>query len=111
MIARARRQPRHRQRLPNNFQPLAPAVVWTASISAGDVLLTTNVPFSISSLPKEITVQGVAPIAFTSISATSFKLHYAATVVSTNVLVVPANIPEVRGQAGGTLAAGSYTFP
>ena len=36
---------------------------------------------------------------------------YAAAVVSTNVLVVPAGVPQIRGQAGGTLAAGTYTFP
>ena len=111
MIKRAPRQPTHRTRLPISHTIIVPALTWVATISAGDVLMTLNLPMSISGLPVGITVQGVAPIGYTPVSATSFKLHYTAAVVSTNALVVPANVPQVRGQAGGTLAAGSYTFP
>lgn len=111
MIKRAPRQPRHRTRLPAYYNPTVPGLTWTATISGGNARITTNLPYSFSGVPSGITVQGVAPLTITAVSATVFDLHYAAAVVSTNVLVVPASVPEVRGTTGGTLAAGSYTFP
>jgi hypothetical protein len=110
MIKRAPRQPRHRTRLPNSFQPTVPPLTWAATIVATKARLTLNLPYSIGGLPVGITVQGVAPTAITQVSATAFDLTYAAAVVATNVLVVPAGVPQIRGAAGGTLAAGSFTF-
>jgi hypothetical protein len=86
-------------------------LAWTATIVATKARLTLNLPYAISGLPVGITVQGVAPTAITQVSALVFDLTYAASVVSTNVLVVPAGVPQVRGNAGGTLAAGTFTFP
>lgn len=110
MIARAPRAPRHRTRLPNTFQPQLPAITWTAAINAGNARVTTNLPTVINGLPTTFTVQGVAPLTITQISPTVFDLHYTAAVVATNVLLIPAGNPMVRGQTGGTLAAGSVTF-
>jgi len=111
MIKRAPRQSRHRTRLPATYQPQVPPLTWTAAIVATKARITTNLPFTLSGLPVGITVQGIAPTAITQITPTSFDLTYAAAVVSTNVLVIPAGAPQVRGAAGGTLAAGTFTFP
>lgn len=111
MIKRAPRQPRNRNRLPGTFQPTAPAVTWTAAISATKARLTTNIPCVLSGVPTGITVQGMAPTAITQVSALVFDLTYAAAVIATNVLVVPANVPQIGAAAGGRLAAGSFTFP
>ena len=110
MIKRAPRQSRGRTRLPNNYSPVVPAVTWTAAIVAGKARITTNLPVVINALPVGMTVQGVAPTSVTQISSNSFDLGYAATVVTTNVLVIPQNAPQVRGQAGGFLNAGTNTF-
>lgn len=111
MIKRAPRQPRHSARLAPTFQPTAPALTWTATIVATKARFTLVLPFAFTGVPTGITCQGVAPTAITQVSALVFDLTYAAAVVSTNVIVVPANVPQIRGNAGGTLAAGSFTFP
>jgi hypothetical protein len=111
MIKRAPRQPRHRTRLPNSFQPTVPPLNWTATIVATKARLTLSLPYSIGGLPTGITVQGVAPTAITQVSSLVFDLTYPSSVVSTNVLVVPGGVPQIRGAAGGTLAAGTFTFP
>lgn len=110
MIKRAPRAPRNRTRLPNNFQPTVPAMTWTAAISAGDALITTALPYTLVSLPLGIKVQSVSPLTITQVSTNSFKLHYAAAVVATNVIVVPANEPGIRNNTGGYLASGTFTF-
>lgn len=110
MIKRAPRQPTHRTRLPAQFQPTTPALTWTASIVATKARLTLNLPYASNGIPVGITVQGVAPTAITQISPNVFDLTYPSSVVTTNVLVVPAGVPQVRGAAGGTLAAGTFTF-
>lgn len=111
MIKRAPRQSRHRSRLPNTFQPSAPALTWAATIVAAKVRMTLVLPFSIGGVPLGIKCQGVSPTAITQVSALIFDLTYAATPVSTNVLTVAANEPNIRGNAGGNLSAGSFTFP
>lgn len=110
MIKRAPRQPSHRTRLPATFAPQQPPLNWTASIVATKARLTLNLPYSSSGIPTAITVQGLPPIAITQINATTFDLTYAASVVTTNVLNVPAGVPQVRGAAGGNLASGAFTF-
>lgn len=110
MIKRAPRQPRHRNRLPTTFQPTLPALTYTATISSGKVLVTTTLPIVVNSLPASFTVQGVAPISITGVSATSFLLTYTATVVTTNVFATDSNDPAVRGASGGFLVAKSTTF-
>lgn len=111
MIKRAPRQPRHRTRLSPTYTPTTPATTWTASIVATKARLTTNTPVSISGVPTGILVQGIAPTAITQITPTTFDLTYAAAVVATNVLTVPAGVSQIRNAVGGGLAAGSFTFP
>ena len=110
MIKRAPRKPSHRTRLPATFQPTAPAVIWTAAIATAKLRLTTNVPVVIQALPTGITVQGVAPTAVTQVSSTSFDLTYPSSVVTTNVVVVPSNVPQIRSAPGGYLNAGTVTL-
>lgn len=85
-------------------------MTWTAAITTGDVTVTTSLPYVFVSLPLGMKVQGASPISITQISPTSFKLHYTATVITTNVLVVPANEPGIRNNTGGYLASGTVTF-
>lgn len=110
MIKRAPRQPRHRTRLPAGYAPTVPALTWTAAIVSGKVRVTTQLPYTLQGLPTGLTVQGVAPISVTPVSATTFDLGYTATPVTTNVFLVPANEPHVRGAAGGFLNSGTTTF-
>lgn len=110
MLTRAPRKGRSRGRLPKTFQPAAPALTWVATLVAAKVRMTLALPYSFSGIPTGITVQGVGAIGIEQISALVFDLEYTADVVTTNVLVVPANVQEVRGQAGGCLAAGTKTF-
>lgn len=111
MIKRAPRKPTHRTRLPNTYTPTSPAITWTASIVATKARLTCSLPVSISGVPTGITNEGVACTAVTQVSAQVFDLTYAAAVVSTDVLIVPAGVPQIRAASGGTLAAGQHTFP
>lgn len=111
MIKRAPRQPRHRTRLPAGFQPSVPALSWTAAIDGGDAVITTLTPVVISALPVGITNEGIAPISFTITTPTEFVLHYAAPVTSTDTIVVPGNVDQVKSAIGGTLAPGQFTFP
>lgn len=110
MIGRGPKTQRSRNRLPKNFQGQVPASSWTAAINATKIRITTDLPSVISGIPVGITCQGVAPTAITQISATVFDLTYAAAVIATNVMVIPANTPEIRNGAGGFLAAGTKTF-
>jgi hypothetical protein len=70
----------------------------------------------VRSLPIGITRQAagagpqLAPTAFAVVSPTVVDLTYAASVVATDVLTIPANLQEVRGSAGGFLASAVHTF-
>jgi len=110
MIKRAPRQPRHRTRLPNSYQPAAPALTWVATLVATKARLTLNLPYANSGVPTLITNEGVGATAIEQVAANVFDLTFPTAVVATDVLVVPANVPEVRGAAGGTLSAGTHTF-
>lgn len=116
MIKRATRHTPNRTRLPVQQQPPGVAVSLSFSIVATKCRITTNVPVVVRDLPLGITRQAggagaqLLPTAVTQVSATSFDLTYAASVVATDVVTVPANVQEVRGQAGGFLAAAVHTF-
>lgn len=111
MIKRAPRQPRSRTRLPAGYSVTAAALTWTASIVATKARIVLNLPYASSGLPTGITVQGQPPTSITQVNAVTFDLGYAASVVTTNVLVVPQNVQQIRGAAGGYLSAGTFTFP
>lgn len=109
MATRVPRQGRGRVRLPKTFQPVVPAVSWTASIVSGKVRVVASQSVVTAGIPK-YTVQGVAPTSITSISATTFDLGYAATPVTTNVFIADANDPGIRVANGGYLAPGTVTL-
>ena len=110
MIKRAPRPGRHRIRLPKTYQPLIADLAATLSIASAKLRVTTTIPMVISGIPTGITVQGVAPTAVTQVSSTVFDLTYAASVVTTNVAVIPAGVSQVRGNNGGSLAAATVTL-
>lgn len=108
---------RNRKHLPGTFYPLGAALLAAPSIAALKARLTFNAPVSVSALPVEITRQAAGagpqllPIAYTVVSPTIVDLTYAASVVNTDVLTIPANVPSIRGIAGGVVAAQVHTFP
>jgi len=111
LAMRAPRPGTHRTRLAPSAQGQVPSVTWTAAIAAGNVVLTTLIPVVVSGLPLSLKVQGVSPISWTQVSATQINLHYAAAVVTTNVLTVGQSEPNIRSAVGGYLANGTFTFP
>jgi len=114
-----KRHPRHQRSrtavLPNNRPPGA-GIGTTFSISSAKALLTFDSPVIVNDLPNEITRQAAGagpqllPIDFDQTSPTTLLLTYAASVVATDKLTIPASVPEVRGTAGGFLAAAVHTF-
>ena len=82
----------------------------TAALSTGKAVLTFGTAVIVKTLPASVTVQGVAPTAFTQDSPTQITLTYAAPVVTGNVLNWPANVAEVRTRDGGYIAAFTHTF-
>ena len=116
MIARNNVHKRSRRSLSPSFYPPGAAVIATATINATKARLTFLAPVSVSSLPVEITRQAagvgaqLAPTAFTVVSPTIVDLTYAASVVATDKLTIPANVPEIHGIAGGVVAASLTTF-
>lgn len=115
-----RRPPRHtpnRTRLKVQNQPPLPGIaVTTWAISSGSALLTLASPVVLQGLPTGITRQAAGagpqllPTAATQPAANQILLTYAAAVVATDKLTIPAGVPEVRGTAGGFLAAAVHTF-
>lgn len=102
---------RFNRRRPDPAQMAQPVDgVATPTIASGNVLLTFNVPVSLSGTPA-ITNEGVLPVGATRPTPTTVLLDYAAPVVSTDVLVIPANDPAIRTNTGGYAQALSYTFP
>lgn len=116
MIKRPARHNRNRTRLPVQQQPPGSQLTEVFSIAAGKARIVTNAPMIVRALPLGITRQAAGagpqllPTAVEQIDATTFDLTYAASVVATDVLTVPANVQEVRGQAGGFLSAATWTF-
>lgn len=116
MVKRPPRHQRNRTRLPVQQQPPGLGISVTFSISAGKARLTTAAPVVVRDLPLGITRQAAGagaqllPTAVTQVSATVFDLTYAAAVVATDVVTIPGGVQEVRGTAGGFLAAAVNTF-
>lgn len=108
---------RNRKHLPGTFYPLGAALLAGLSIVATKARLTFNAPVSVSALPVEITRQAsgtgpqLLPTGYTVVSPTILDLTYAAAVVPTDVITIPANVPSIRGVAGGVVAAATHVFP
>lgn len=117
MIKRPARHTPNRTRLPVQQQPPGAAIGITFSINAGNARLTLDAPVVVRHLPLGITRQAAGagpqllPTAVAQVSATVFDLTYAAAVVATDVITVPGGVQEVRGNAGGFLAAAVHTYP
>lgn len=98
-------------RRPDPSQPRNPThVTAVATISSTNVLLTFAVPISLNGIPQ-FTVQGVLPVAATRPTATTVLLDYTASVVATNVLIIPDLDPAIRTAQGGYVNPLTYTFP
>lgn len=116
MIKRPPRHQRNRTRLTISNAPPGAQITPSFAISAGKARITTSAPVVVQSIPLTITRQAggagaqLLPTAVTVVNSTTFDLTYAAAVVATDVLTIPANVQEVRGTAGGFLAAAVHTF-
>lgn len=116
MIKRPARHTPNRTRLPQSQQPPGTAIACTFAINAGKCRITTALPCVVRSLPLGITRQAggagaqLLPTAVVQNSATEFDLTYAAAVVATDKITIPAGVQEIRGTAGGFLAAAVHTF-
>lgn len=114
-----RRPPRHtpnRTRLRVQNTPPGSPLSITWSISAGKAVLTFSGPVVLQSLPLGITRQAAGagpqllPTAATQTASNQIQLTYAAAVVATDIVTVPAGVTEVRGTAGGFIGATAHTF-
>lgn len=107
---------RSRRHLAPAFYPPGAAVIATPAINAGNLRLTFSAPVSVAELPVDITRQAAGagpqllPTAYNVVSPTVLDLTYAAAVVATDVVTVPAHVPSIRGIAGGPVAALVHTF-
>lgn len=116
MIKKPWRSSRNRNRV-NMQEALAGAsLVAVPTINATKLRLTFTAPVIVNGLPTGITRQAAGagaqllPTAVTVVSPTIVDLTYAAALVATDVITVPANVPEIRGNAGGMVAAMQKTF-
>ena len=88
----------------------------TAAINVAKARITFAAPVVVTGLPLGITRQAsgagaqLAPTAYTVISPTVLDLTYADAVVATDKLLIPANVPQVRGVAGGYVQSSVTTF-
>jgi hypothetical protein len=116
MIKRPARHTPNRTRLPVAQQPPLAFIGTTFSIDAGNARLVFDQPVVVRALPLGITRQAagagpqLVPTAFNQVDANTLDLTYAAAVVATDVVTIPNNVQEVRGSAGGFLAAAVWTF-
>lgn len=116
MIKRPSRHTPNRTRLPVQQQPPGVGIVSVATISTGNARITCDGPVVVRILPIAITRQAAGagpqllPTAFNQVASNIFDLTYAAAVVATDVLTIPAGVQDVRGVTGGFLAASQTTF-
>lgn len=107
-----RRPIKHRRsvsRVVPGAEPVGTDATLTLAISAGNVLVTSDLPLVIDGIPA-ITVQGELATAVVVNSPLSFTLDYAAAVIATNVAVVPPSDPAMRTTQGGYALPQSHTF-
>lgn len=117
MIRRPPRHTKNRTRLTVQQQPPGAGVaVTTWALNTGKVDITFAAPVVLRALPTQITRQAAGagpqllPTAAVQLSATQIELTYAASVVATDIITIPAGVTAVRGVAGGFLAAAVHTF-
>ena len=116
MIRRPYRHQRARSQFSPNQAPPPPSIAAAFSLVANKCRLTFPGAVVVSSLPVGITRQAAGavpqllPTAFTIIDAQTVDLTYAANVVATDVVTIPANVQQIRSTAGGYPAAAVHTF-
>jgi hypothetical protein len=116
MIRRPYRHQRARSQFSPNQAPPGPAIAASFSVDAYNCRLQFSAPVVVNALPIGITRQAAGagpqllPTSYNQVSATVLDLTYAAHVAVTDVITIPANVPEIRGVAGGNLAAATHTF-
>lgn len=110
MLSRTIVHRRNRRKVPQNAGSPGATITPVCSIVATKLRITCSLPVVVSALPVSITVQAQPPTSFTIISPTVFDLGYAASVVATNVAIIPGNVPQVRSSTGGFLSALTVTL-
>ena len=116
MIKRPYRSQRDRSRISLSNTPPGPNIVATMSIVATKLRVSCPSPIVVRGLPVGITRQAAGagaqllPTAVTVVDSQTFDLTFAASVVATDVGTINANVDEIRGVAGGRLAAAVKTF-
>ena len=116
MIRRPYRHQRSRSQTTQARLPGLPAVAVTLSIHTGNARLSFASPVVLNGLPVSITRQAagagpqLAPTSAAQVDALTIDLTYAAAVVATDIVTVPANVPEIHGVTGGNVAATAMTF-
>ena len=116
MIRRPYRHQRARSQFSPNQAPPGPAVSVSFSVDSYNCRLTFSAPVVVNALPVGITrqaagmVRQLLPVSYAQVSATVLDLTYAAHVAVTDIITIPANVPEIRGVAGGNVAAATHTF-
>lgn len=92
------------------------SITSTAAIATAKARITFAAPVTVSGLPLSITRQAggtgaqLPPTAYAVISPTILDLTYAGSVVTTDKLTIPSNVTQIRGIAGGFVAASVTTF-
>jgi Na+/serine symporter len=116
MIRRPYRHQRARSQFTPNQAPPARAISVTLTINATKLRIVTDSPVVVSAIPLGITRQAagagpqLAPTAVTAVDAQTVDVTYAASLVVTDIITIPANVAEIRGTAGGYLASAKKTF-
>jgi hypothetical protein len=116
MIRRPYRHSRSRSHLTPPQSSILPAVSATLTDPGGILLITCDSPVVVNGLPTGITRQAAGagaqllPLNFTQPTPTTLQLGYAGSLTTTDKVTIPANVPQVRGQAGGGLASQLKTF-
>ena len=116
MIRRPYRHQRSRSQYTPQNAPPGPAIIATMSINATKLRLVCNCPIVVSAIPTGITRQAggagaqLLPTAVTPVDAVTVDITYAAALVATDVITIPSNVTQIRGVAGGMIAAAVKTF-
>ena len=116
MIRRPYRHQRGRTQLTPNQSPPPPSVTPVITLVSTKAQIVFSAPVVVNALPIGITRQAagsgpqLVPTGYSVDSATQITLTYAANCVATDVITIPANVPQIRGMAGGNVAAAVKTF-
>ncbi|MGA9210351.1 MAG: hypothetical protein WB347_21330 [Terriglobales bacterium] len=116
MLKRPWRQSTSRNRLSPSNTPPGPALLPVITNVAGKARISCPAPVVVRALPVAITRQAAGagaqlpPTAVTVVDSQTFDLTYAGSLTTTDIVTIPSNVSEIRGVAGGQLAATAKTF-